>query len=40
MRTSLKQAFALTALAAALGFTASAGAQQAAGARNLKMQST
>jgi TRAP-type mannitol/chloroaromatic compound transport system substrate-binding protein len=40
MRTSLKRIFALTALAAALGFSASAGAQQAAGARSLKMQST
>ena len=40
MRKSFKRAFALTALAAALGFTASAGAQQAAGPRNLKFQST
>jgi TRAP-type mannitol/chloroaromatic compound transport system substrate-binding protein len=38
MRTAFRRAFALTAVAAALGFAAGAGAQQAS--RTLKMQST
>ncbi|HEX7250289.1 MAG TPA: C4-dicarboxylate ABC transporter, partial [Burkholderiales bacterium] len=38
MRTAFRRAFALTAIAAALGFAAGAGAQQQA--RTLKMQST
>jgi TRAP-type mannitol/chloroaromatic compound transport system substrate-binding protein len=38
MRTAFRRAFALTAIAAALGFAASAGAQQPS--RTLKMQST
>ncbi len=40
MRTAFRKVFALTALAAALGYTVTAGAQQPAGARTLKMQST
>ncbi len=41
MRTAFRKAFALTAIAAALGVAAQAGAQQpAAGVKNLKMQST
>ena len=40
MRTVFRKAFALTAIAAALGFAAGAGAQQQPQARTLKMQST
>ncbi len=40
MRTAFRKVFALTALATALGYTVTAGAQQPAGARTLKMQST
>ena len=40
MRTAFRKVLALTALAAALGYTVAAGAQQPAGVKNLKMQST
>ena len=40
MRTALGNTFALTALAAVLGFVVPAGAQQPAGVKNLKFQST
>jgi len=40
MRTALRKTFALTALAAVLGMVVPAGAQQPAGVKNLKFQST